>query len=52
VLHKLFFGGPGNRDRIALGVQPRRSVKLKNVAVKIVGAGLGNQRNLRAAAAS
>jgi hypothetical protein len=52
VLHKLFFGGPGNRDWIALGVQPRRSIELKNVAVKVVRARLGYQRNLRAAAAS
>jgi hypothetical protein len=52
VLHELVLRQSGNRGRIALRVERRCSIVLKQVAVEIVRAGARDERHLRAAAAS
>src|SRR6185369_5062738 len=52
VLHELFFRLLSDRNRITLGVESRRAVILKRVAVKIVRAGARNECDLSTTAAA
>src|SRR6185369_8910857 len=52
VLHELIFRQSGDGRGITLRVERRRAIVLKQVAVKIIRSGFGDERYLRAAAAS